>query len=287
LLDLRRKLTPETNRLNKNKQIIINDDMSKSNLISKIKELFAEQKFATDYTATTGEIIRCLGSSLSEGERVVQVIGGEETSLTDGEYVLDNGKAITVLGGEIKTINDTTASETMEKTEETSGKTEDTGAIIEKMEDYKNEISAKLIDGTEVKVLTKGDALSVGDMVLVKDAEGNFVKAPEGEHKLEGGLTIYVDAEGFINELETEETEEEDTEELKKQMSEMFEAISTMKSMIDEVKSSIASVKDENKTLTEKVSKFSAEPSVESITKEKHFSKVNSKEEKLKFFSKR
>ncbi len=261
--------------------------MSKSNLISKIKELFAEQKFATDYTATTGEIIRCLGSSLSEGERVVQVIGGEETSLTDGEYVLDNGKAITVLGGEIKTINDTTASETMEKTEETSGKTEDTGAIIEKMEDYKNEISAKLIDGTEVKVLTKGDALSVGDMVLVKDAEGNFVKAPEGEHKLEGGLTIYVDAEGFINELETEETEEEDTEELKKQMSEMFEAISTMKSMIDEVKSSIASVKDENKTLTEKVSKFSAEPSVESITKEKHFSKVNSKEEKLKFFSKR
>ncbi len=254
--------------------------MSKSNLISKIKELFAEQKFATDYTAVTGEIIRCVGASLSEGEKVVQVIGGEETSLTDGEYVLDNGKAITVLGGEIKTINDTTASESMEKTEETSGKTEDTGAIIEKM----GSIETTLKDGTEVKVTTTGEGIAVGDLVEVKSGE-EWTKAPEGRHITVDGLVIYVDAEGLINELETEETEEED--EMKKEMSEMFEAVSTMKSMIDELKSSLASIKEENKELTEKVNKFSAEPSVESITKEKHFSKVNSKEEKLKFFSKR
>jgi hypothetical protein len=73
--------------------------MSKSNLISKIKELFAEEKFANDYTSTTGEIIRCMGSSLSVGEKVVQVLQGEEANLTDGSYVLDNGKSITVLGG--------------------------------------------------------------------------------------------------------------------------------------------------------------------------------------------
>ena len=263
--------------------------MSKSNLISKIKELFAEEKFATDYTAATGEIIRCLGSSLSVGEKVVQVLQGEEAALTDGDYVLDNGKAISVLGGEIKEINDTTASENMENSEETKKeKTEDTGAIIEKMEDYKNEIASKLIDGTEVKILSKGDALSVGDMVLVKDAEGSFVKPPQGKHELEGGLTIYVDAEGFINELETAETDiETEEDEMKKQMSEMFEAISTMKSMIDEMKSSFSSIKEENKELTEKINKFSAEPSAPSITEVKHFSKVKSKEDKLRFWSQR
>ena len=221
--------------------------MSKSNLISKIKELFAEEKFAGDYTAVTGEIIRCLGT-LAVGQKVVQVLQGEEASLTDGEYVLDNGKSITVSGGEIKEINDTTASQSMGNSEETKKeKTEDTGAIIEKMADYAKEIEAKLIDGTEVKVLSKGEALSVGDEVLVKDAEGQFVKAPAGKHILEGGLTIYVDEKGFINELETEETEEED--EMKKQMAEMFEAVSTMKSMIDELKSSLSSMKEENKTL--------------------------------------
>ena len=88
-----------------------------------------------------------------------------------------------------------------------SGSKDEEQTIVEKMEDdYKNEIMSRLKDGTEVKVLSKGDALSVGDKVLVKIGE-DFVKAPEGKHELEGGLTIYTDAEGFINELETEETD--------------------------------------------------------------------------------
>jgi hypothetical protein len=257
----------------------------KSNLISKINEWFAEQKFATDYTAVTGEIVRCL-TELGVGGKVVQVLQGEEAPLTDGQYVLDNGKAIEVLGGEIKSINDTTASENMGIEE---GALDSTGMPIDQYEaEYKNEIAGKLVDGTEVKVLSKGDALSVGDKVLVKDAAGEFVKAPEGKHLLEGGLTIYTDAEGFINELETEETEaKDDQEELRREMGEMFSAISALTSMIDELKTSISAVKDENKELTEKISKFSAEPSAPSITETKHFSKVSSKEEKLKFFSNR
>jgi hypothetical protein len=259
--------------------------MSKSNLITKINEWFAQQKFATDYTAVTGEIIRCL-NELSVGEKVVQVLQGVEASLPDGNYTLDNGKAIAVLGGEIKEINDTTASETME----TIGDVLDTSGVPvgQYAEDYKNKISAKLMDGTEVEVLSKGDALSIGDMVLLKDDAGEFtVKAPEGKHILEGGLTIYVDAEGLINELETEETDATtETDELKKQMGEMFASVSKMTSIIDELKTSLSSIKDENKSLTEKVNKFSVEPSAVSIT-EKHFSKVSSKEDKLKFLAKR
>jgi hypothetical protein len=224
---------------------------------------------------------------LGVGGRVVQVLQGEEAPITDGQYVLDNGKAIEVLGGEIKSINDTlTRAENMGIAE---GALDSLGMPIDQYEaDYKNEISAKLIDGTEVKVLSKGDALSVGDEVLVKDASGEFVKAPSGKHELEGGLTIYVDADGFINELETAETDKtSEADEMKTQMAECFAAISALTSMIDELKASITLVKDENKDLTEKVSKFSVEPSAPSITEKKHFSKVGSKEEKLKFFSNR
>ena len=81
--------------------------MSKtSNIIAKIKELFAEEKMAMDYTAATGEIIRCLGDGLRVGEKVVNVAAEKEAPLADGNYLLDNGKSITVEAGSIKEINE-------------------------------------------------------------------------------------------------------------------------------------------------------------------------------------
>ena len=137
----------------------------------------------------------------------------------------------------------------------------------------------KLIDGTEVKNLSKGDALSVGDEVLVKDAEGNFGKAPAGQHKLEGGLVIYVDELGFINELETEDTEESD------EMKSMFEAISQLTVLVGELKKTVSNVSKENSDLTEKFNKFSKEPSVESVTKKQvSLSKSADKLDRAKFF---
>jgi hypothetical protein len=257
--------------------------MSKtSNIIAKIKELFAEEKMATDYTAATGEIIRCLGDGLKVGEKVVQIAAEKEASLPDGNYLLDNGKSITVAAGEIKEINEYNAEN--KPNEIYMEKDMEMGDYKEKMADYKNEIDSKLENGTEVKVLSKGDALSVGDMVLVKDAEGKFVKAPEGEHKLEGGLTIYTDADGFINELETKETEEKDEAD-NEEMKTMFEAVSTIKSIVDELKSTISDLRNENKELKERFNKFAAEPSVETITKKtENLSKTAKKEDKLKFF---
>jgi len=259
---------------------------SKTSIIAKIKELFAEEKMAADYTAATNEIIRCLGDGLKVGEKVVQVLQGEEGSLPDGNYLLDNGKSITVQGGTITEINEYKAEEKM--ADYTTKEQKDTGAIEErkggeKMEDYKNEISSKLTDGTEVKIMSKGDALSVGDAVMVKDAEGKFVKAPEGQHMLEGGLTIYVDAEGFINELETAETDKTTESE---EMKSMFEAVSTLTTLVSELKETINSISTENKELKEKFNKFAAEPSAESITKKSSaYSKTAEKAEKLKFFA--
>lgn len=256
--------------------------MSKtSNIIAKIKELFQEEKMAKDYTAATGEIIRCLGDGLKVGEKVVEVAAEKEAPLPNGNYLLDNGKSITVEAGEIKEINEYNAENkpnpiAMEKDMEM-------GMGEDKMADYKNEILSKLMDGTEVKVLSKGDALSVGDEVLVKDAEGKFVPAPEGKHELEGGLVIYTDVKGFINELETKETEEEDDRE--EEMKTMFEAVSSMKSIVDELKSTISDLKKENNELKERFNKFAAEPSVGTITKKvENLSKTAKKEDKLKFF---
>lgn len=256
--------------------------MSKtSNIIAKIKELFAEEKMAKDYTAATGEIIRCLGDGLKVGEKVVEVAAEKEAPLPNGNYLLDNGKSITVEAGEIKEINEYNAENkpnpiAMEKDMEM-------GMGEDKMADYKNEILSKLMDGTEVKVLSKGDALSVGDEVLVKDAEGKFVPAPEGKHELEGGLVIYTNVKGFINELETKETEEEDDRE--EEMKTMFEAVSSMKSIVDELKSTISDLKKENNELKERFNKFAAEPSVGTITKKvENLSKTARKEDKLKFF---
>lgn len=256
--------------------------MSKtSNIIAKIKELFQEEKMAKDYTAATGEIIRCLGDGLKVGEKVVEIAAEKEAPLPNGNYLLDNGKSITVEAGEIKEINEYNAENkpnpiAMEKDMEM-------GMGEDKMADYKNEILSKLMDGTEVKVLSKGDALSVGDEVLVKDAEGKFVPAPEGKHELEGGLVIYTDVKGFINELETKETEEEDDRE--EEMKTMFEAVSSMKSIVDELKSTISDLKKENNELKERFNKFAAEPSVETITKKvENLSKTARKEDKLKFF---
>lgn len=252
---------------------------TKSNIIAKIKELFAQEKMANDYTAVNGEIIRCLGDSLSVGEKVVQVVGGEETTLPDGNYLLDNGKSIVVAAGEIKEINEYRAEENMANEEK------DTDVIEEKKkEEMEGVVETKLADGTEVRVIVAGDQIAIGDKVEVKDAEGNYVNAPEGRHETVDGVILYVDAEGLINEIETKETEEiaeGDDEEMKS----MFEAVKSLKAMVDELKTSFESMKNENKELDEKFKKFAAEPSATSITNSNPtISRTASKEGKLKFF---
>jgi len=269
----------------------------KTSIIAKIRELFEKEEFSTDYTAATGEIIRCMGDGLRVGEKVVNIAAEKEAPLPDGDYLLDNGKTISIAAGEIKAINEYRAEENMGSpkpelmADYTTKEQKDTGSMVEKpggekdkMADYKNEISSKLKDGTEVKILSKGDAVSVGDEVLVKDSSGNFVKAPAGDHELEGGLTINVDELGFINELSTaaeEASDEINSEEMKK----MFEAVSQLTSLITDLKSEMAEIKKENTDLNEKFSKFAAEPSAESVTKKSsHFSKTAEKQNKLKFF---
>lgn len=147
-----------------------------------------------------------LGLSLSEIINKKQIeTKMNELTLPDGEHTIGE-KIYVVKEGKVTEVKDVVK-------EEMSEDTTSTGETKVEMADYTNEIDTRLVDGTEVRVITKGEAISVGDMVLVKVGEG-YKEAPEGKHELEGGLVIYTDAEGNINEIETKQTEERDETEL-------------------------------------------------------------------------
>ena len=105
-------------------------------------------------------------------------------------------------------------------------------------------LDATLEDGTMVQI---EPALEVGAAVIVIDAEGNPIAAPDGSHTLLDG-TVVETAEGLITnivEAEAEEVEAKDYEEKEEEMS-----------------------NDTTETQEQKVKKV-----VESIIKESHFSK--------------
>lgn len=250
--------------------------MDKKGILNKIKELFSTEKFEQDYKTQDGRIIRCYGG-LDVGTAVKEITEDGEMDVEDGNYVLEDGMVLIVKGGMIENVEETTGEEMGDMD------IENDDVMMEG--EYKNEINTKLMDGTEVRILSKGDALSVGDAVEVKDAEGNFVKAPEGRHELEGGLVVYVDAEGYINEMETAQTDK--TTEKEEGMAEMAEVFSALSSLVDEVKKlrdEVKSVKKENTELKNNFNQFSKSPSAEPTKHEVKFSKQD-KDAKLKFFA--
>jgi flagellin-like hook-associated protein FlgL len=250
--------------------------MDKKNILTKIKELFnsQEEKFEGDYKTQDGTIIRVMGG-LDVGTEVKELDSEGESDIEDGNYVLEDGVVLMIHGGKIVEVTEMeevtdTITEDVEMGEHDKDK--------DMMEDgYKNEIDTKLVDGTEIRVLTKGEAISVGDMVLVKVGEG-YKEAPEGRHEVEGGLVVYTDKEGNINEIETKQTEEND------EMSELFTSISTLVNEVKSLRGELLTIKNENEELKSKFSKFSKEPSEEPTKHEIKFSGKMTKEDRLKFF---
>jgi hypothetical protein len=245
--------------------------MDKKGILTKIKELFSTEieKFETDYKTQDGKVIRVMGG-MDVGTEVKELSEDGEMDIEDGNYVLEDGMVLMIHGGKIAEV--TEIKEEMGEHEEDKDKMED---------GYTNEIDTKLLDGTEIRVLTKGDAISVGDMVLVKVGEG-YKEAPEGRHEVEGGLVVYTDAQGNINEIETKETEEKDETGL----SEVFTALSTLVDEVKSLKGELLTMKNENEVLKSRVNKFAAEPSEEPLKTKVEF-KAKSKADILTFMSKR
>lgn len=262
--------------------------MDKKSILLKVKELFTstEEKFeGKDYKTQDGRVIRVMGG-MDVGTEVKEITEDGEVDVEDGNYVLEDGMVLMIHGGKITEVTEIEGME--DEDEEMMGDYKDKEDKDEMEDGYKNEIDTKLVDGTEIRVLTKGEAISVGDMVLVKVGEG-YKEAPEGRHEVEGGLVVYTDDEGNINEIETKETEEEDEMGDMKDKEEMSELFKSINKLVDEVKSlrtELGNVKTENKELKDKFSKFSKEPSVEPTQHEIKFSGKMTKEDKIKFFRK-
>ena len=78
-------------------------------------------------------------------------------------------------------------------------------------EEYTLEYQAKLEDGTTI--VSSSDALEVGVDVSVLTEDGTTIPLPEGEYKVEDGVSFKVEEEGKVSEIMEEEEEEEDATE--------------------------------------------------------------------------
>jgi hypothetical protein len=162
-------------------------------------------------------------------------------------------------------------------------------------------LDAVLKDGTKVKV---DGELVIGSQVLVVDAEGNEVPAPDAEHTLEDG-TLVTTLGGIITEIEAAETEveEELVKEDKMQVDEsvvasLVEKVALLEEMIAVLKaeheqlmgekkmfeSDLSAVKDATVYLAEEFSKSPAGEKIE--FKKSGFqnlveNKLSAKEEKM------
>ena len=241
--------------------------MDKKNILTKIKELFnTTESFSYDYKTLDGRILRCYGEELTIGEEIKEITPDGELALEDGEYPLEDGILLTIVGGKIENI--TQDEEDME--EEV--------VLVPTQESMAEYLETTLLDGTKARV--EGGELVVGAKVEV-EIDGIYVNAPEGQHDLVDGVVIYVDADGLVNEIESADTKKED-----EMLSQVFNSI---KELVDEVKSlkgDIKNIKEENTKLQNRVNKFAAEPSEEPIETKIQFKNTNNKMDKLKFFSK-
>lgn len=127
-------------------------------------------------------------------------------------------------------------------------------------------VSAKLVDGTEVK--QEGDEFVLGQPVFVV-VDGEEVPAPDGEHKLEDGKTL-VTLDGVlveIKEMEVEvEVEMESIEEIKYVSVDEFTQFLTV----------FSEMKDKLQFVESELEKLKKEPATESVAKEEE--KLSKKE---------
>lgn len=260
--------------------------MDKKNILRKIKELFnkeVETEMA-NVMRIDGVAIYYEGTELVEGETKLFLDEEMTKPAPDGEHELEGGLIVNLKDGILLSVKE--KMEEKEDEDDDQGGEEDMGygyGDKDKDKDMMEDLDTELMDGTKVRV--SGGVLSVGKMVLV-EKDGEYVKAPEGQHNLKDGRVIYVDEDGLINEIETSDTkkEEEDMSELFNSISKLVDEVKSMKGNLSITNKLLDKMKKENYELKEKFSKFSKEPSTQPTKHEVKFSKMD-KDTKLKFFA--
>jgi hypothetical protein len=148
-------------------------------------------------------------------------------------------------------------------------------------------LDAKLKDGTLVKVI--GDALVEGVKVMIVDAAGMEVPAPNGSHELEDGTKIEV-LEGVVSKIEEAEAKDEAEEGEDPESSEMgympkmmekegdMELIALIKDFMSKMGEKVSKMEQSYSSLENEFNAFKAQPAgkkiadgkVESFTKQEN-----------------
>jgi hypothetical protein len=288
----------------------------KKTILAKIKDIFTEEdgevsKFV-DVKTEDGTILRV--SDMEVGATVTEITEDGEKEVEGGTFELEGGVTMVVEDGKISKIDKVDELDEEKKEDEEMDEHKDKEEEDE-MDEHEG-LYLKLKDGTEIHVVTKVEGeVSEGDLVHLV-VEGEMVNAPEGEHELEDGRIIVLDENSMLTEIRETLSEEEKEEEMSEvdedviQPTDVIDPIQDITvedvdedvdevtptkvtgilkdliSQIKELKNSFEEVKKENEELKSRFNKFASEPSEEPIKEKISFSTI-SREDKLRFFSKR
>lgn len=230
--------------------------MNTKDIKRRIAELLGKSFNAfASYKTTEGTELKTEGDTFEVGQNIYVITPQGELPAEDGLYEMENGMKVKVKEGLVEEITDmeeVTAEET----------TEDEVEVEVELSE------ATLVDGT--KVVTDGD-FEVGKPLFVITEAGEKVMCPPGEHTTESGIVLVVNAEGVLTGVKQPgETPEGSLEASTEAL--LNEFVSVVKSLQTELNE----LKKTNKELTEKFSKFSAEPAAERhFDRKGYFNEVN------------
>lgn len=140
----------------------------------------------------------------------------------------------------------------------------------------------KLKNGATITI--EGD-MAIGSYVFLLKEDGSREQAPAGEHILEDGTTIFVDEEGYINEIRTAATTDV-TEENEGMMMQVMpeEVMAIVAPVLDEMRMIIAELQSRVEMLEGKTDAAADILQVEDEMKKKEFSDIAGKINKIRAY---
>ena len=133
-------------------------------------------------------------------------------------------------------------------------------------------------------ITIEGD-MAIGSYVYLLGEDGTREQAPEGEHILEDGTTIFVDAEGYINEIRTAATTEVTEENQGMEMQVMPEEVMAIVApVLDEMRMVIAELQSRVEMLEGKTDAAADILQVEDELKKAEFSDIARKINSIRNF---
>mgnify|MGYP001071343614 CR=1 FL=1 len=162
--------------------------------------------------------------------------------------------------------------EIVETQEEMSAEATEEIAVEETIEESFGELKD---ENGAFTLVFEGEELEVGKAVKVRTTEGQELDAPDGFHKLEGGITIKTEGGKVVEIMETEEPAEEAMAETEVEADEEMEVEveieepsmeSVVEAIAEAVKAEMEAMKAEMEALKAKVEKMEEAPATEKST---------------------